>query len=505
MSDLDTRPALTQRQIYTVFGGVMAGLGLSALDGTIVNTALPTIVQQLGGLQYYAWVGTAYMLTSTASTPLFGKISDLYGRRRPFQAAILLFIIGSLFCGISTNMWQLVVSRGIQGIGGGGLFSLSFAIIGDIVPPRERGRYVGMITSVFTISSVIGPLIGGFIVDNASWRWIFLVNLPVGLVALAITDRALKLPYRRSNAKIDFLGATFLVGSVTSLLLGLSWTGDEYGWTSAPTLAFFAAALVIGILFFWWERRADEPIVPLSLFKNEVIRATVPVLVLVGAVFYGANAFMPLFLQGVTGVSATKSGLLLTPLAFSVALSATIVGRITSRVGSYKGFMPVGALVAAGGLLCASQLGPEHKYLYLAMTASFLLGTGMGMLLPTATLATQNAVSMTEMGTASSLAVFVRQLGGSIGLAAYGAVFSAQISGKVKSPEEMGAIRMPRTIKNLPSPQKEEVLDILTHAITRVFWFALPVMLLAFVAALWVPVRQLRTSANLNTESASTH
>ena len=269
---------ITKRQLYLVFAGVISGLALSALDGTIVNTALATIVGELGGIKYYAWVGTAYMLTSTTSTPLFGKLSDLYGRRRLFQAAIVIFATGSVLCGIAQSMWQLVVARGVQGIGGGGLMAVAFAIIGDVVAPRERGKYMGLITSIFTFSSVVGPLIGGFIVDNTSWRWIFLVNVPVAMVAIAITNKSLRLPFARQQRKVDFLGATLLVFSVTTLLLGLSWTGDEYGWLSAPTIAFFAAAIVGTVAFIRWEAVAPEPIIPLSMLRIDTVKVVVPLM-----------------------------------------------------------------------------------------------------------------------------------------------------------------------------------------------------------------------------------
>jgi len=491
--------AITKRQLYLVFAGVISGLALSALDGTIVNTALATIVGELGGIEYYAWVGTAYMLTSTTATPLFGKLSDLYGRRIVYQAAIVIFAVGSILCGISQSMGQLVVSRGVQGIGGGGLLAVAFAIIGDVVAPRERGRYMGLITSIFTFSSVVGPLIGGFIVDNTSWRWIFLVNVPVAVIAIVITNKALKLPFLRQQRKVDFMGATLLVVSVTALLLGLSWTGDEYGWTSAPTLGFFATAVVGTVAFIRWEDKAPEPIIPLSMLTIDTVKVVVPLMILIGAVFYGANAFMPLFLQGVTGVSATNSGLLLVPMAVSVAIAATWVGRITSRTGTYKVWAPAGCVVTTIGFAMASFLDSSNGYVYLAMTASFILGIGMGMIMPTGTLAVQNAVAPGEMGTASSIVVFMRQLGGAVGLAAYGALFANRLNGRI-DPE---LVQAPRMIRELPSPVREQALDALTQAIVIVFRAAVPLAIIGFVIALALPERPLRSSAALDPTSPS--
>ncbi|MDA0371091.1 MAG: MDR family MFS transporter [Actinomycetota bacterium] len=503
MTDVAPIPQLSKRQIYTIFGGVMAGMFLSALEGTIINTALATIVGDLGGVKSYAWVGTAYLLTQTASTPLFGKLSDLYGRRRLFQIAIITFVVGSLLCGISQSMLQLILSRGVQGIGGGGLFSLSFAIIGDVVAPRERGRYVGFITSVFTVTSVIGPLIGGFIVDNTSWRWIFLLNLPLGLIALAITDRALRLPFTKVERKVDYRGAFLLVVSVSSLIVALAWSSDENGWTHPSTLGLLLTAATGAITFVRWELRAPEPIIPMSMFSIDVVRTVIPMMFLVGTVFYGTNAFLPLYLQGVTGVSPTNSGLLLTPLAVAVAFSATLIGRRTSKTGSYKVWPPFGTIVTLVALLVLTTLGPSDGYIVVAMIGSALIGIGLGALMPTGTLAVQNAVQPHEMGTASSLVLFMRSLGGVIGLAVYGALFNSRISGRI----DEALIRRPRAIADLPPEQKTLALGVMADAITIVFWAAVPIIIAATIIAFRVPARPLRSNSAMQPgdSSASSH
>lgn len=499
MSDTAAVPfTVSQRQIRLMFTGIVAGMSLSALDGTIVNTALATIVGDLGGVKSYAWIGTAYMLTSTASTPLFGKLSDLYGRRALFQTAIITFTVASVFCGLAQNMWQLVLARGLQGIGGGGLFALSFTIIGDVVSPRERGRYVGVITSIFTVTSVIGPLIGGFIVDNMSWRWIFYVNVPIGLVAMVITDRALRLPFPRQKKKVDILGATLLVASVSSLILGLAWTSEDYGWLHPSTIGLFLATVILGAIFIDWEQKVEEPIMPISMMSIDVVRTVVPLMFLVGAVFYGANAFTPLYLQSVTGVSATNSGLLLVPLAVAVAVSATYVGRRTARTGSYKSWPLVGTSITMVALLVLSTLGPTRGYIVVAMVGAALLGLGLGAIMPTGTLAVQNAVPPHEMGAGSSFVLFMRSLGGAIGLAAYGAVFNSRISGRI----DPDLVREPRVISNLPSAEKEHALEVLSAAIHTVFRAAVPVMLIAVVVASRVPARPLRTTSAMADISA---
>jgi EmrB/QacA subfamily drug resistance transporter len=486
--------ALSQRQILVVLSGALTGLTLSALDTTIVNTAMATIVGELGGLRSYTWIGTSYLLTTTAATPLFGKLSDVYGRRALFQVAIAVFMVGSLACGLAQDMTQLVLARALQGVGGGGLFALAFTILGDVVSPRERGRYVGYFTSVFTVASVVGPLLGGFFVDVLHWRWIFLVNLPIGAVAMVVTSRVLRLPWSRQNRSIDVIGALLLVISTSALLLAVSWSGSEHGWTSGTTLGLLAVAGVVAAVFLWWEQRVDDPIVPLRLFRIDVIRVIAPVMFIAGALLYNVSAFLPLFLQSVTGVSPTTSGLLLIPLAIALAISGTLIGRRIATTGRYKHW-PVAGFAAMGvGFGVLSLLQGSATWVVVSMGAMVLLGFGIGAVMPTSTVAAQNAVEWTDLGAASSLILFLRSLGGAIGLAVWGAILNARLAGKV-APE---LLQRPRDIRNLPEPLQTDTLNAMTDAITATFGFTVPLAVVGFVLLLALPERPLRTTSALS-------
>lgn len=486
-------PVLSQRQILVVLSGALTGLALSALDTTIVNTAMATIVGELGGLRAYTWIGTSYLLTSTAATPLFGKLSDVYGRRRLFQVAIVIFMIGSLACGVAQDMTQLVLARGLQGVGGGGLFALAFTILGDVVSPRERGRYVGYFTSVFTVASVVGPLLGGFFVDVLNWRWIFLVNLPIGAVALVVTSKALRLSWSRQERSIDLIGAFLLVVSTSSLLLAVSWSSSEYGWRSATTVGLLLMAVVVAAAFLAWEQRVDDPILPLRLFRIDVIRVIGPVMFIAGALLYNVNAFLPLFLQSVTGVSPTTSGLLLIPLAVALAISGTAIGRRISTTGRYKHWPVMGFAAMAVGFAMLSLLQGSTGWVVVSMVAMVVLGFGIGAVMPTSTVAAQNAVEWNDLGVTSSLIMFLRSLGGAIGLAVWGAVLNARLAGKV----DPALVQRPREIRDLPEPQQSDVLNALTDAITGTFRFTVPLAVVGFVLLLALPERPLRTTSAL--------
>jgi len=491
---------LPHQQILVVLGGLMAGMFLAALDQSIVGTALPRIVSDLGGLDQLSWVVTAYLLTSTAATPLWGKISDLYGRRPIFQAAIVIFLLGSVLAGLSQNMPQLIAFRALQGIGGGGLMAIAFAVIGDIIPPRERGRYQGWFGAVFGVSSVAGPLLGGWFTDGPGWRWIFYINLPIGIAALVVTSLALKLPSVRREHTIDYLGAALIVAAVSSLLLYLDWAGKEFGWTAPGALALAATAAILGALFVAVEVRAKEPIIPLGLFRNRVFAVGNAYAFLAGVAMFGALIFMPLYLQAVKGLSPTESGLAMLPAVAGIFTTAIGSGQLITRTGRYKIYPILGAAILVGALLLLSRLQVATPFWQTAV-ALFTFGAGLGFTMQTITVAVQNAVAFRDLGAATSAVTFFRSLGGAIGAAVFGAVLSSRLAaylaagfGGAPAGTGGGAVdaNNVQAIQALPEPVKGIVLQAFTHALTDVFLAGVPFVALALVVGFFlreIPLR----------------
>ncbi|MGH8983830.1 MAG: MDR family MFS transporter [Acidimicrobiia bacterium] len=502
--------ALSHRQIQTVFAGLMAGMFLAALDQTIVATALPTIVGELGGLDQISWVASAYLLTSTAVMPVVGKLSDLYGRRQLFQASIVVFLAGSLLAGIAQDMGQLIAFRAIQGLGAGGLLVLTFAIVGDVVAPRERGRYQGYVASVFAVASVAGPLLGGFLVDSLSWRWVFYVNLPVGVVALVVTSSALRLPVRRLGHRIDYLGAALLVGSITSLILLTVWGGNEYPWGS-PTIVGLGVtgALLVG-LFVLQERRAAEPILPLRLFRESVFTVSSITAFTVGLAMFGAILYLPIYLQIVKGSDATNSGLLLLPIMAGILTGSTTCGRIITRIGRYRPFPIIGLALMTTGFVCFSRLDASTSRL--ASSAFMLLvGVGIGFVTPVLVLAVQNAVSRRDLGAATSAVTFVRTMGGAFGAAVFGAVLNARLTVEFARRLPETALRdvdparlqgSPAQIRALPAAVEQGVVDSFESSLQTVFLVAAVIALAAFVIVWWLREVPLQERADLSEVAA---
>jgi EmrB/QacA subfamily drug resistance transporter len=495
---------LSRRQLLLVFAGLMSGMLLAALDQTIVATALPTIVGDLGGLDQLSWVVTAYLLAATSTTPLYGKISDLYGRKPVFQAAILVFLAGSALSGLAQTMGQLVAFRAVQGLGAGGLMALAMAIIGDVVSPRERGRYQGYLGAVFALSSVAGPLLGGFFVDHLSWRWVFYVNLPVGAAALVVTGVALDLPFQRVRHRVDYLGAALLVAGVSAVLLVSVWGGGRYPWGSAEILALAAAGAALLAAFAFQERRAAEPVLPPRLFRDRVFVVAVATLFVVGVAMFGGIVFLPLFLQVVTGASATRSGLLLLPLMLGIVVTSTVVGRIISRTGRYKAFPVAGTAVMTIGIGLLATMGAGTSRA-VASAYMVVLGTGLGMVMQVLILAVQNAVERRDLGAATSAANFFRSMGGSLGVAVFGAVFSNRLAHHLPrllpAGLDLDALRgSPDQIRALPPPVREAVVEAVARSLQVVFLSAVPLVATAFLLVLLLQERPLRESAHIDQE-----
>lgn len=481
-------------EIMFILSALLLAMFLAALDQTIVATALPRIASDLNGLNRLSWVATAYLLTSAVSTPLYGKISDLFGRKKIFQFAIVIFLIGSALCGLSQTMSQLIFFRGLQGLGAGGLMTLVLAIIGDIVSPRQRGRYQGYFGAVFAVSSIAGPLLGGFFTDSLSWRWIFYINIPLGLVALSMIGARLHLPVHKTEHKIDFLGAGLLAISVASLLLVTVWGGTDYdAWGSGRIIGLGTAFVVGGLLFILREHKAAEPVIPLRLFKNDIFSVSVLLSLLAGAGMFGAIIFLPEYQQIVRGYSATKSGLELLPLIAGLLVSVVTSGRLVSKFGHYRPFPIFGTLVMALGFWLFSHVTATTSQGVLALWM-VVLGLGIGSFLQVMTVAVQNAVDRKDLGTATSVVVFFRSVGSAIGAALFGAVLTARLTYHLKQlvPATGHAVQLTSAslqagasqLHKLPPSTLHLVLEAFARSFHDIFLIGIPFALVAFLVAL---------------------
>jgi EmrB/QacA subfamily drug resistance transporter len=499
---------LSHRQIMIVLPGLLMAMLLAMLDQLVVGTALPRIVGDLGGATHLSWVVTAYVLASTITTPFYGKLGDMYGRKKLFIFAIVVFLIGSALSGLSASMGQLITFRALQGLGAGGLMVGAMATLGEIVPPRERGKYMSYFMVVMMLATVGGPLVGGWITTAFSWRWIFYINLPLGGAALVYLIAVMKLPARRVEHRIDYAGGILLGVVATAIILLATWGGTEYQWGSWEIIGLLLIAISALVAFLAVERRAAEPMLPLHVFKVRNFSVTMTLTFFVGLGLFGAMTFLPFYQQTVQGASPTVSGLLMTPLMVGSALTSILAGVLTSKTGKYRLFPIVGGLVMAIGMFMLSRLGVHTSRLQTGIDY-VVLGLGMGCLMQMMSLIAQNSVDLKDMGVASSARMFFQQMGGSLGVAAFGAVFAHKLTQSLSGSAAgagvhiSGASLDPTTVTTLPPAVREVVYQGIAHAVQTVFLWVTPASVLVFLLALLIKEVPLRGRGTPDEEVAA--